>query len=214
MNLKNNTLLLLYKPTKKGKSVHIWKCHVRMTKKEENLLIWKCHVAMAKKGKKLLLWKCHVTMAKKQAYISNQLPLHIYSSTFIHKKIFSFSYQHSISFTHDSQHYCFLRQTILCQLRRLQQMAEQIWAIFLVQKRFQLLGCKTQSIQERWQERVDWPKILQWEKQISTSLCDWGISWSMQQKILLERKIWPQCWYLQCPETWMNNSNWLTRESI
>ena len=26
----------------------------------------------------------------------------------------------------------------------------------------------------------------------------------MQQKILLETKIWPQCWYLQCPETWMN----------
>ena len=25
---------------------------------------------------------------------------------------------------------------------------------FLVQKRFQLTGCKTQSIQERWQERV------------------------------------------------------------
>ena len=29
-----------------------------------------------------------------------------------------------------------------------------IWTIFLVHKRFQLFGCKTQSIQERWQERV------------------------------------------------------------
>ena len=33
-------------------------------------------------------------------------------------------------------------------------MSRQIWTIFLVQKRFQLLGCKTQSIQERRQERV------------------------------------------------------------
>ena len=33
-------------------------------------------------------------------------------------------------------------------------MSRQIWTIFLVQKWFQLLGYKTQSVQERWQERV------------------------------------------------------------
>ena len=33
-------------------------------------------------------------------------------------------------------------------------MSRQIWTIFVVQKRFQLLGCKTQSIEERWQERI------------------------------------------------------------
>ena len=33
-------------------------------------------------------------------------------------------------------------------------MSRKIWAIFLVQKRFQLLGCKTQSIQERLQRKV------------------------------------------------------------
>ena len=33
-------------------------------------------------------------------------------------------------------------------------MSRQIWTIFLVQKRFRLLGCKTQSIQGRWQQQV------------------------------------------------------------
>ena len=33
-------------------------------------------------------------------------------------------------------------------------MSRQIWTIFKVQKRFQLLGCKTQSIQERSQQIV------------------------------------------------------------
>ena len=28
---------------------------------------------------------------------------------------------------------------------------------------------------------------------------------------LRERKSWPHCWYLQCPKTWMKNSNWLTK---
>ena len=42
----------------------------------------------------------------------------------------------------------------------------------------------------------------------------WGISSSMQQKALVERKTCPQWWYQQCPETLMNNSGrlkfWLT----
>ena len=33
-------------------------------------------------------------------------------------------------------------------------MPRQIWTIFLVQKWFHLLGCKTQCFQERWQQRV------------------------------------------------------------
>ena len=43
MNLKNKIILLLYKPTKKRKSLHICKCHVTMTKKGKNLFIWKSH---------------------------------------------------------------------------------------------------------------------------------------------------------------------------
>ena len=33
-------------------------------------------------------------------------------------------------------------------------MSRQLWTIFLVQKRFQLVGCETQSIVERWQQSV------------------------------------------------------------
>ena len=65
------------------------------------------------------------------------------------KQLTSFSYQHSISFSHGLQHYCFLGQVNLYRLCGLWPMSRQIWTIFLVQKRFQLLGCKTQSIQER-----------------------------------------------------------------
>ena len=56
----------------------------------------------------------------------------------------------------------------------------------------------------------DWFKISHWQKQISTSLIDWVISWSLQRKTLLQRKTCPQCWYLQCPKTWMNHSDWIT----
>ena len=48
MNLKNKILLLfLYKPTKKGRRFHIWKCHVTMTDKRKNLLMRKYHVTVA-----------------------------------------------------------------------------------------------------------------------------------------------------------------------
>ena len=32
-------------------------------------------------------------------------------------------------------------------------------------------------------------QILGWEKQMSNSSCDWGISWSLQQKTLVEGKL-------------------------
>ena len=64
----------------------------------------------------------------------------------------------------------------------------------------------SQSSRKTAAKSSDWSKILQWERQILISLCKWGISWSMQQKALREREIWPHCWYLQCPKTRMNNS--------
>ena len=57
-------------------------------------------------------------------------------------------------FIHGLQHYCFLGKPELYGLCGLRQLSRQIWTVFLVQKRFQLLGCKTQNIQERWQQRV------------------------------------------------------------
>ena len=65
---------------------------------------------------------------------------------------------------------------------------------------------------ETTKETFAFSKILQWERQISTSWCNWGISWLLQQKIFVERKTCDQRWYPQCPKTWMNNSNWLTKQ--
>ena len=107
-----------------------------------------------KKGKRFLIWKSHVTMTRREAYICNEMQLKSFSYLLSQKQITPFSYQLSISFTHGLQHYCFLGQANLYRLIGVWQISRQIWTIFLVQKRFQLLGCKFQSIQERWQERV------------------------------------------------------------
>ena len=55
-------------------------------------------------------------------------------------------------------------------------------------------------------------KISLWEKQFSSSSCDWATRWPLQQKTSAESKTCPQCWYQHCPQTWMNNANWLTRQ--
>ena len=74
-------------------------------------------------------------------YKSSDLHLSNHCSTFILKsQLASFSYQHSISFTHGLQHYCFFGQTGLHRLCGLWQESRQIWANLLVQKRLQLLG--------------------------------------------------------------------------
>ena len=61
------------------------------------------------------------------------------------KWIVSSSYKHSISFTHGLQDYEFLAKANLSQLCGVRQMPRKIWKISLVQKSFQLIGCKTQS---------------------------------------------------------------------
>ena len=87
---------------------------------------------MTDKGKNLLIWKCYVAMIKKDAYISNEKQLQNHSSTSILKnQVASFSYQHSISFTHGLQHYRNLGQTGLHRLCGLWQVSRQIWTIFL-----------------------------------------------------------------------------------
>ena len=69
MNLKNKYFHFLYKPTKKRKRFHIWKCQV----------------TMPKKGKNLLIWTSHLTMTKRNAYISNEMQLKIIFLLFFHK---------------------------------------------------------------------------------------------------------------------------------
>ena len=36
-----------------------------------------------------------------------------------------------------------------------------------------------------------------------------GVSWSLKQKTLLERKTGPNCLFSQCQKTWMNQLSWL-----
>ena len=140
---------------------------------------WHC----PKKEKNLLIWKSHVTRIKKDAYISNELQLQNHSLTFCHQKqITSFSYQHSILFTHCLQHYCFLGQDNMYRLCELRQMSRQIWTIFLVQNDANYLDKKIKVFKKIATKSSDWSKILQWESQISTTLWDWRISWSIQQK--------------------------------
>ena len=86
--------------------------------------------------------------------ISNEMQLQNHSLTFIHKKITSFSSQHSLLFTHCVQHYCFLGQANLYRLCGLWQMSREKLTTFLVRIRFQLFGCKTQSVQQKRQQRV------------------------------------------------------------
>ena len=133
MNLKNKILSLFVQTYRKRKEVPY------MEMSRDNV----------QKGENLLIWKNHVTLIKRGTYIRNEMQLKIILYLSFTKQITSFSYQHSISFTHGLQHYCFLGQANLYQLCGLWQMSRQIWTIFTVQKRFQLLGCKTQSIQER-----------------------------------------------------------------
>ena len=54
---------------------------------------------------------------------------------------------------------------------------------------------------ERVEKKFAWFKAFQSEKQVSSSSCDWGISWSLHLKTLVARKTCHQCWYLQKPQT-------------
>ena len=87
---------------------------------------------------------------KKDAFISKEKQLENQSLTFFLKnQLASFSYQHSVSFTHGSQHYCFLGQTGWHRPPGLWQMSRQTWTTFLAQKWLQLLGYQSKSVQER-----------------------------------------------------------------
>ena len=75
------------------------------------------------------------------AYISNEKQPQNHCSTFIlENQLASFSYQHSISFTHGLQYYRNLGQANLHRLCALWQESRQIRTLFLVQKRLQLFG--------------------------------------------------------------------------
>ena len=137
MNLKNKILLIFvqtYQTTKTKKKFHIWKCHVTMPKKVKNLLIR----------------KSYVTMAKRYAYISNGKQFLNHFLAFFHKNkslpsATSILYGSSVAYNTTAS-----LDKLACTTDYVDflQMSRHIWTIFLVQKRFQLLGCKPESIQE------------------------------------------------------------------
>ena len=101
------------------------------------------------------------------------------------KLFISFSYQCAISFTHASQNYCFFGQIILYRLCGLWQMPRQTWTIFWFQKRFQLLGCKTQFfkkdkskdfwlIQNHTMGDEDFSMFMQFRNQLFTAAEDFA----------------------------------------
>ena len=164
------------------------------------------------KGKNLLKCKCHVTMTKKDAYISIKMQFQIHSLTSILKNkslllatsILSRSamaYNTTVSLDK-------LTCTDYVDFGKCQDKSGQV---FLSKNDSNYLDVKLKVFRKDDNKELDWSTILRWEKRISTNLCHWGISWSMRQKTLLERKNWRQCWYLQCPKTWMNNSHWVKR---
>ena len=82
---------------------------------------------------------------------SSDLYLSNHCSVFILKnQLASFSYQHSISFTHGLRHYKNLGQTDLHRLCGFWQESRQIWTLFLVQKWLQLVGYQTKSVPKGW----------------------------------------------------------------
>ena len=66
---KQDTIIFSYKPIKKRKRFHTWKCQLTMTEI----------------GNIPLIWKCHVTVTKNFAYKSKEMQLKKHSLTFIHK---------------------------------------------------------------------------------------------------------------------------------
>ena len=147
---------------------------------------------MTEKGKNHLIWKCHVTMAKNDSYISNEMQLHNLSLTFNHKKKHFFQLPAFYLVNPWFKKNCFLGQANLYQLRGLSPMARRIRRLFLVPNDSNYLDVTHKVFKKDDNKKFRLVQILQWERQFLTIFCEWVISWSLQQKTLLEWKIWPQ----------------------
>ena len=98
--------------------------------------------------------KHHVTMAKKETYMSKNLQFQNISSFFIHKKKWLLSPTSVLSHSHIAYNTTAFLDNLPCtNYVVFGEMPGQIWTTFLVQKWFQLLACKTQSFQKRWQQK-------------------------------------------------------------
>ena len=141
---------------------------------------------MTEKGKNLLIWKWHVTMTKEDAFISNEMQLQNHSSAFIHK---SKSLLSATSILYRClQSYCFLGRAKLYRLCGLGKCQDRFGQFSWSKKDPNYLDVKLKVFKKDDKKEF---RLVHSESQISTSLFDWGIRWSLQQKTLLERKIYP-----------------------
>ena len=117
MNLKNKILLLLYKTTKEGRGINLWKGHVTFTKKREE----SPYMEISRDDD------------QRHAYICNKLQLQNHSLTLIHKN------KSLLSATYYPVHPWLIPLLLLGQANLYRicghwQSLRQIWTILLVQK--------------------------------------------------------------------------------
>ena len=160
------------------------------------------------KRKKTLIWKCQVIMTGEDAYINNKKQLQNRALSFICKKITSFGFLSRLPMAYSTT--ASGTSYLLPNMWTLANAKADLDVFFLVQKWFQLPGCKTQIFRERWEQRVP----------TGTNTCNrrgrfqpgYVIDESAghcSRKTLPESGPCLQLWYQHCPKTWMNNSNWL-----
>ena len=196
MRLKNKILLLFVQTYQKGKRLHLWKCHVTMTVERKNLLIW----------------ISHVTVIKKDAYVSNEMQLHRHTLTFIHKNKSLLSATSILSRSPIAYNTTVLLEKLT-------------WTDYVdfgrCQDRFGQL-CWSKNISNYLDVKLrvfkkDYNKKFRLVQNLTKGEADFNQIMRLRNQLVIAaghfagRKIWPQCWYLQCPTTWMNNSNWLKR---
>ena len=181
MDLKNKILLDFYKPTKKETNLLFWKRHVRMTKTD------------AYRSNKLKLQNHSITTIRKNKSVSFQLLTFYLVHPWPSKLMLPWT--------------SYIEQTMWILAN-----AKTDLDYFFAPRMIPISCMQNSKFSRKMTTKTsDWYKILPGERQFSTSFCDWGVTWSLFQQTLLERKSCPQCWYLQCPKTWRNNSKSLTR---
>ena len=146
-----------------------------------------------RKKEKHLIWNCHVTMTKNDAYKSNEMHLrnHALNSIDKNKSLLSatsFLYRSPMAYNTTAS----LDKLTCTDYVDFGKCQDKFGHSFLVQKQFVYLDVKLKVFKKVTTMSSDWFKITQWQKRISTSLCDERISWSLKQKTSLERKTCPQ----------------------
>ena len=154
--------------------------------------------------------KHHVTSTKKESFVSNKLQLQKHSSTFIHKNLLLLSAT-SILFRWPKAYNTIvpLEKLACTDHADFGKKPRQNWTFFLC-KKFQLLGCKTKSFQEKWQRR------LPTGKKSKNGEADFNQFMRLRNQLVIQAEIvgtkekLPPVQLPNCPKKWMNKPIWLT----